>query len=232
MRPDQTGTASQPVLARTNISRVLRHRMLQLGVCGLVAVPYVLSIGASSGVAEGLDFRGELKYETFDAAAANDKKVRIKRSPGGTGAAAMALARVKRLVIDGRCDSACAWAFARNPNACFTARASFGFHGAHDPGTGRRMPVATKYWLGTVRAPLRGRLEVLVTSDRVIRLSSTEMRRYYADRVCGARTSVIAAGPVVLPVKKPASGAYTFAAGDVVPPERKGPHVHRASLGN
>jgi hypothetical protein len=207
--------------------------MVRMGICGLVAVPYVLSIGASSGVAEGLDFRGELNYSTFESAAAKNKGVRIKRSPGGTGAAAMMLGRVKKLVIDGRCDSACAWAFARNPNACFTGRASFGFHGAHDPGTGRRMPVATKYWLGTVRAPLRGRLQGLMTSSRVIRLSSAQMRRYYADRVCGAQPSVVAAvGPVVLPVKKPVVSTLTFAAGDVTLPERKAAAVHRASLGN
>jgi hypothetical protein len=173
-------------------------------VGGLAAAALALWLGMSSGIADKLEFQGELSYEAFEAAAARGASVRIERSPGGTGAAAMMLGRVKGLVIDGRCDSACAWAFVRNPTACFTRRATFGFHGAHDPGTGRRMLVATKYWLGTVRAPLRARLDGLRTSSRVIYLGFDDMRRYYPDRVCGARPSgTEAPAVVILPVQKP-----------------------------
>jgi hypothetical protein len=97
----------------------------------------------------------------------------------------MALARVKGLVIDGPCNSACAWAFVRNTNACFTLRATFGFHAAHDPGTGRRITAATDYWLSTVGPALRARLSALRTSSAVIKLSAAEMLRYSAGRVCG-----------------------------------------------
>jgi hypothetical protein len=202
----------------------------RLFVGGLVAVPLVLGVGMSRGVADKLELRGELNYEALQSAAARGAGVRIKQSPGGTGAAAMMLGRIEGLVIDGRCDSACAWAFVRNPTACFTRRASFGFHGAHDPGTGRRMPVATKYWLGTVRAPLRARLDGLRTSSRVIRLGFTEMRRYYADRVCGA-SGIAAPDVVVLPVQKP-SHAYAQASGDlVVVPVRKSRSDLRSKAG-
>lgn len=200
------------MFTRVKTKRDARVWLVHLAVCGAVSVPIALSMGAPSGVAENLEFRGELSYTEFEAAAASHKSVRIKRSPGGTGAAAMMLGRVKQLVIDGPCNSACAWAFVRHANACFTARASFGFHGAHDPGTGRRMPVATNYWLSTVREPLRERLQGLLKSSRVIRLRAKDMRRYYGDRACGAAPSAtVVAERVQLPVKKP---VLSFATAD------------------
>ena len=145
--------------------------------------------GATQSVAareRGVEFSGQLNYETFERAAAQNKSVRISYSPGGTGAAALALARVNKVIVDGQCNSACAWSFVKNAGACFTPRASFGFHAAHDPGTGRRLNAATGYWLSTVRASLRPRLEGLLSSSSLIRVSASEMRRYYGDRVCGA----------------------------------------------
>ena len=61
-----------------------------------VAVPVAQATEASS-----IDFSGELDYETFARAASQGTSVRIRRSPGGTGAAAMALGRTRGLVIDG-----------------------------------------------------------------------------------------------------------------------------------
>ena len=145
--------------------------------------------GATQSVAaggRGVEFSGQLNYDTFQRAAAQNKSVRISYSPGGTGAAALALARVNKVIVDGQCNSACAWSFVRNAGACFTPRASFGFHAAHDPGTGRRINAATGYWLSTVRTSLRPRLEGLLSSSSLIRVSASEMRRYYGDRVCGA----------------------------------------------
>jgi hypothetical protein len=157
-----------------------------LAACHSIAV-------ATSG--RHADFSGELNYATFKKAAAENVALRITYSPGGTGAAAIALGQVRSVVIDGQCNSACAWAFVRNTNACFTSRASFGFHAAHDPGTGRRMNAATQYWLSTVRPSLRGRLQPLLSSSSLIHVGSGEMRAVYADRVCGAaepRTEVAA----------------------------------------
>lgn len=143
------------------------------------------------------DFNGQLDYDAFQKAAREKRTVRITYSPGGTGAAAMALAKVKDVVIDGRCNSACAWSFVSNANACYTSRASFGFHAAHDPGTGRRLNAATEFWLAKVRPSLRGRLDGLLSSSNLINVSSREMSRYYGDRLCGARRTEVAA--VALP---------------------------------
>lgn len=190
---------------RSNRTRDLRLSA-QLLVAAAAALPIVLSMGTDSGKAGSIDFRGQLNYKTFAAAVERGDGVRIKKSPGGTGAAALMLSRVKGLVIDGRCDSACVWAFVRNPTACFTRRASFGFHGAHDPGTGRRMVVATKYWLSLVPPSLRDRLSPLLTNSRVIRLSSNQMARYYPGRVCGNRQgyqTLLQASIPPLPVRAP-----------------------------
>jgi hypothetical protein len=191
-------------LSRSNHTRELRLSA-QMVVAAFVAVPIALSLGARNGAADSLEFRGQLNYKTFAAAARRGDSVRIKRSPGGTGAAAMMLSRVNGLIIDGRCDSACVWAFVRNPTGCFTRRASFGFHGAHDPGTGRRMLVATKYWLSLLPASLQKRLKPLLSSSRVIRLNSKQMAQYYPDRVCTSRGArVIVAHNVVPPLPIPA----------------------------
>ena len=158
--------------------------------------------GATQSVAaggRGVEFSGQLNYDTFQRAAAQNKSVRISYSPGGTGAAALALARVNKVIVDGQCNSACAWSFVRNAGACFTPRASFGFHAAHDPGTGRRINAATGYWLSTVRASLRPRLEGLLSSSSLIRVSASEMRRYYGDRVCGAEPKAEVASKKALP---------------------------------
>ncbi len=135
---------------------------------------------------KSLEFKGELNYDAFKRASDKGVGIRITQSPGGTGAAAMVLGRAKGLVIDGRCQSACAWAFVQNQSACFTKRASFDFHAAHDPGTGRRLTAATDYWLSTVGPELRARLSGLRTSSSLIRVSAREMAGYYGNRQCGA----------------------------------------------
>lgn len=167
-------------------SRALCRAFVALGAL-LVALPAEAQTGR-------LQFSGELNYAAFRAAAERGTAVTIKYSPGGTGASALALARIPNVVIDGRCNSACAWSFVRNANACFTARASFGFHAAHDPGTGRRLNAATGYWLQHVRPSLRGKLHALLGTSSLIRVSASQMRRHYGDRVCGAapRTEIAA----------------------------------------
>jgi hypothetical protein len=142
--------------------------------------------GAHGAPERSVEFQGELNYEAFKRASDKGVAIRITQSPGGTGAAAMVLGRAKGLVIDGPCNSACAWAFVQNESACFTQRASFGFHAAHDPGTGRRLTAATDYWLGTVGPALRSRLAGLRASSSVIRVGAKEMSRYYGGRLCGA----------------------------------------------
>lgn len=133
-----------------------------------------------------LQYRGELNGDVFDEASRNDREVVIKSSRGGSGASALALTRVKAVVIDGECLSACAWAFVNSPTACFTNRASFGFHASSDPGTGRRMPAATAYWLDTVRPALRPVLTSLGSSASVIYVNARQMKQYYGDRACDA----------------------------------------------
>jgi hypothetical protein len=135
---------------------------------------------------EELKIRGELDYELLLRHSILGSTIRIRSTPGGTGAAAMQLAHMP-VIVDGRCNSACAWAFVQNTRACFTRRAVFGFHAAFDPGTGRRMQVATDYWLNGVRASLRPRLEGVLSSQRLVYISAKEMTRHYADRRCGLR---------------------------------------------
>jgi hypothetical protein len=163
-----------------------------------------------------MTYAGRLSYEKLGAAAARGETVTIRYSPGGTGAAAMALARAN-VVVDGTCNSACAWSFVRNDKACFTPRASFGFHAAHDPGTGQRLDAATGYWLALVRPSLRSRLGGLLSSSKLIRISAAELRKHYPDRVCGAptRTQVAAEKPAQdraarLAVARPAEQAYNL----------------------
>lgn len=131
-------------------------------------------------------FRGELDYAAFRRAVDQGASVRIEASPGGTGASAMMLAKTPRLIIDGPCNSACAWAFVRHAHACFTPRATFGFHAAHDPGTGRRLGEATEYWLDLTRPSLRSRLSSLKRSSAIVRITAQSMKKYYPDRVCGS----------------------------------------------
>lgn len=176
--------------------RALRTTMLALGVLSLP-----MEALAQSG---DISFNGELNYAAFRSAASRGQTVTIRYSPGGTGAAALALARVSKVVVDGPCNSACAWSFVRNANACFTPRARFGFHAAHDPGTGRRLNAATSYWLQGVRPSLKGKLGALLSTSSLIKVSASEMRRHYGDRACGSeqRTEIAS-----LEVKKSASKA-------------------------
>lgn len=46
--------------------------------------------------------------------------------------------RGKRIVVDGRCNSACTMVLS-NPRACATARAVFGFHSAYTISNGRKL---------------------------------------------------------------------------------------------
>ena len=122
---------------------------------GFIALGCITPSAPGAFGADSIDFKGMLNYDTFKRAQAQGVGIRITQSPGGTGAAAMVLGRAKGLVIDGKCQSACAWAFVQNKSACFTSRAVFDFHAAHDPGTGRRLTAATDYWLSTVGPALR-----------------------------------------------------------------------------
>jgi hypothetical protein len=133
-----------------------------------------------------IEFNGELDYATFERAAAQGRGVRVKSSPGGTGAAATALAKVDDVIIDGDCDSACAWAFIESKTACFTDDASFGFHAAYDPASNRMLPGATSYWLAKGRANLRARIEAIKSPDSIVRIEAAEMKRYYPERACSA----------------------------------------------
>ena len=131
---------------------------------------------------------GELNLDKVQRARRDGGVIRLTSSPGGTGAAAMELARA-RVVVDGPCNSACAWSFVANERACFTRNASFGFHAAHDPGTGRRMAAATDHWMGQVRSSLRGKLSGLYSSSNLITLSAGQMAQYYGDRACGSKVA-------------------------------------------
>lgn len=161
----------------------LRGRALGTIVLALGVVALPVEAPAQS---RDISFNGELNYAAFRSAASRGQAVTIRYSPGGTGAAALALARVSKVVVDGPCNSACAWSFVRNANACFTPRARFGFHAAHDPGTGRRLNAATSFWLEGVRPSLKGKLAGLLSTSSLIKVSAAEMRRHYGDRVCGA----------------------------------------------
>lgn len=178
----------------TDVSKHDKRTLIALGVC-LILTGFGSAARAGEGVRQHIPDRetvitGELDYQALRS---NHGAIRVASSPGGSGAAALELARADHVVIDGTCNSACAWAFIASQNACFTANARFGFHGAFDPGTGKSMPVATGYWLAQVRGSLRGRLEPLQSSRGVIQLSARQMMQHYGDRACGtggARTNV------------------------------------------
>ena len=145
--------------------------------CTLPALPNVPTGGT-------VTVSGELKTSVFQDALAHDRRIIVKSSPGGSGASALALARVKSVVIDGPCLSACAWAFVLSEHACFTRRAAFGFHASHDPGTGRRMPEVTRYWLALARPLLRPEIANIETSSKVVPVGLAMMRKHYGDREC------------------------------------------------
>jgi hypothetical protein len=164
--------------------------MALLAVAAIVCAILVSSQAARAGSQRQSsttpsDISGELSLASVQRAMRTNGAIRVSGSPGGVGAAAKELARAPHLVIDGTCNSACAWAFVTNERACFTHRASFGFHGAHDPGTGGQMTAATDYWLNQVRGSLRGRLEPLRHSSHLITLNAAQMMQHYGDRACG-----------------------------------------------
>ena len=163
-----------------------------------VALSAPLAAVQAAHIPQPVVFSGELDSHAFEVAALAHREVRIAYSPGGSGAAALALAQVEDVVIDGECRSACAWAFIASANVCFTSRASFAFHAAHDPGTGRRIPVATGYWLAQVRPSLQPRLEGLKSSSKLIEVGAKEMSKHYADRTCDADGHKRKAAPEIL----------------------------------
>ena len=150
------------------------------GGCSLPALPHAPTGGT-------VTVSGELKTSVFQDALAHDRRIIVKSSPGGTGASAIPLSRVSSVVIDGPCLSACAWAFVLSEHACFTRRAAFGFHASHDPGTGRRMPEVTRYWLAITRPALRSAIQKIETSSRVVPVGLSMMRQYYGDRECAVQ---------------------------------------------
>ena len=151
--------------------------VLGTGGCSLPALPHAPTGGT-------VTVSGELKTSVFEDALAHDRWIIVKYSPGGSGASALALSRVKSVVIDGPCKSACAWAFLLSEHACFTRRAAFGFHASHDPGTGNPMPEVTRYWLAITRPGLRPAIQKIETSSRVIPVALSMMRQHYGDREC------------------------------------------------
>jgi hypothetical protein len=102
---------------------------------------------------------------------------------GGTGAEAMQAAR-EPMRVDGKCYSACAWAFLANPKSCFTSTAEFKFHGWRDPGTNRLMPKATEYWLTRVPAKLRPVAQRDWTGPTLKRVTSRQMEKLLPERMC------------------------------------------------
>lgn len=113
------------------------------------------------------------------------RRIIVRGTSGGRLGAAHVFRRAPALIIDGRCDSACALGFVMNRRACFTARASFGFHGVASNGT--LSPHATAWALGKLRNSLRRRVASTMYAGGVARISSHEMARYYPDRRCAKR---------------------------------------------
>lgn len=70
----------------------------------------------------------------------------ITYHPGGAGTEALRLMRAPAVIVDGVCNSACAWGWAANPRGCYTPRARLYFHTPADPGTGKQNPVAVAWW--------------------------------------------------------------------------------------
>jgi hypothetical protein len=113
----------------------------------------------------------------------DEAEIRVIQSPGGSGAAAMALAR-HPVKVDGPCNSACAWSFVINERACFTAKASFGFHAAYDPGTGTTMPTVTAYWIDQATPSLSELIANRIGKTGIVTLSAIQMKAHYPERAC------------------------------------------------
>jgi hypothetical protein len=95
---------------------------------------------------------------------------------GGTGSEALALSR-RPMIVDGPCYSACSWAFAANPKACFTPRAKFYFHRHQDPGTGAPLPQATAWWLSKVPSWVKPEM----------RMNAKQMAERAPNKLCKAK---------------------------------------------
>ena len=113
------------------------------------------------------------------------RRIIVRGTSGGRLGAAHVFRRAPGLIIDGRCDSACALGFVMNPRACFTARASFGFHGVARNGALSR--TSTAWAVGKIRSSLRRRVASTMYAGGIARISSREMARYYPDRRCAGR---------------------------------------------
>jgi hypothetical protein len=113
------------------------------------------------------------------------RRIIVRGTSGGRLGAAHVFRRAPGLIIDGRCDSACALGFVMNPRACFTNRASFGFHGVARNGALSR--TSTAWAVGKIRSSLRRRVAPAMYAGGVARISSRQMVRYYPDRRCSSR---------------------------------------------
>jgi hypothetical protein len=154
----------------------MRAFLRSVVVCGVCVSTQAIG-GPSSNADHVVD--GELSADLPN----DGRRVRIKSTPGGSGASAVALAR-HSVIIDGPCNSACAWSFVSNERACFTTRASFGFHIASDPGTGRPMPAVTNMWLDQTRGELAEALRVKFKSSSYVQMSGRQVAVHYPERAC------------------------------------------------
>lgn len=135
-------------------------------------------------IARGESFDGVMSYDGAIAATRSGKPVVITQSAGGQMAAGNRLIG-HQVVIDGSCYSACAWSFARNPRACFTDNAEFGFHTLTDPTFGTPIPKANRLVLSQVRPALAQRVRGIASGGvSEVWVSAAEMHRYYPERAC------------------------------------------------
>ena len=111
--------------------------------------------------------------------------IHVHNHPGGYVLPTIArLGYYPRVVIDGRCDSACAWAFVMNRNACFTMRATFGFHRASYAKSGEPAREYTLALWHNLPASLRPVAADVLRSDELVRVGAWEMWHHYPGRVC------------------------------------------------
>lgn len=149
----------------------------------LFALAFVLAATASADAARFSTFDGNMTFSRAEALRKSRNPIVVRNNNGGSMAAASRLVG-SRVVIDGSCYSACAWSFVRNPKACYTQNASFGFHGAHDPTFGTPIPKATALLLGQTKSSLRHRIGGVAHSSGAVWVSAAEMRRLYPERAC------------------------------------------------
>ncbi len=120
------------------------------------------------------------------------RRIIVRGTSGGRLGAAHVFRRAPVLIIDGRCDSACALGFVMNPRACFTTRASFGFHGVARNGALSR--TSTAWAVGKIRSSLRRRVAPAMYAGGIARISSRQMARYYPERRCSRRKTSVRYG--------------------------------------